>query len=874
MADSFDVVILGGGPGGYVAALRAAQLGAKAAIVEKDRLGGTCLVRGCIPTKALLQSSELYSLAKGGAEFGLVADSIAFDWAVAQKRKTAVVDQLVKGVEGLLKAGGVTVFRGAGRLGGKGTVKVGNESIQAKDIVIATGSAVSRIPLKGAEHTIDSDQILELKEMPARLSVIGGGVVGMEFAAMFAALGCKVTVLEMLPQVLPMVDMDLVNVYAKHLSGLGGVIHTNSKVAEVAKVKSGLQVRFSEGGEGGAVDADRVLLAVGRAPYTEGLGAEEAGVKLERGRVVVDPQLRATAPGVWAIGDVIGGIMLAHVASYEGICAVENIAGLRGGAPGSGSAGLAAAGGESPPHTLRTPDYHAAPNCIYTDPEIAHVGLGEKEAKEKGLDVKVGRFPFAASGRALTLGQSEGFVKVVADTSSGKLLGAHIIGPRATDLIAEATLAIQNGLTMEQLDLTIHAHPTLPESLMEAALAAQGRAIHIPNKRAAAPVAAATAAAAPAPAPVAATSNAAPVQNREKQMVASVKPPTTPPRPTKITPKGLELTNDNRDFLLGLHRQMQFIRRFEERTQEQYTKAKIGGYCHLNIGEEATVVGGIVPLKLTDYIFTSYREHGHAIARGIDPKAVMAELFGKETGTSHGRGGSMHMFDSDLRFMGGYGIVGGHLPLAAGGGWAVRYKKQKDVVFCMFGDGATNIGAFHESLNFSKVFNLPVVWFCINNRYGMGTPVEAASAVAEIYKKACAYDMESIQVDGMNVREVLLKTGEIVEKTRADSQPRFIEALCYRFKGHSVVDPDKYRSTEDKDRWRKSDPIVAFEHELEKAQLADEEHFKKVRMEVDAEVQDIIRYADESPEPKVEELYRYVYAGEWEDRPELRGDPL
>jgi pyruvate dehydrogenase E1 component alpha subunit len=336
----------------------------------------------------------------------------------------------------------------------------------------------------------------------------------------------------------------------------------------------------------------------------------------------------------------------------------------------------------------------------------------------------------------------------------------------------------------------------------------------------------------------------------------------------------LELTKENRDFLLKLHRLMQFIRRFEERTQEQYTKAKIGGYCHLNIGEEATVVGGILPLKLSDYIFTSYREHGHAIARGIDPKAVMAELFGKESGTSHGRGGSMHMFDSDLRFMGGYGIVGGHLPLAAGGGWAVHYRKEKDVVFCMFGDGATNIGAFHESLNFSKVFKLPVVWFCVNNRYGMGTPVEAASAVADIYKKACAYDMESIQVDGMNVREVLLKTSEIIEKTRADSEPRFIEALCYRFKGHSVVDPDKYRSNEDKEKWRKADPIVAFEHELEKVKLADEEYFKKVRMEVDAEVQDIIRYADESPDPKVEDLYKYVYADEWEDRPELRGDPL
>ncbi len=855
MAQSFDVVVIGGGPGGYVAALRAAQLGASTAIVEKDRMGGTCLVRGCIPTKALLQSTELYSLAKAGEPFGLVTGNVGFDWPTAQKRKTQVVDQLVKGVEGLLKAGGVTSLRGAARLAGKGQVAIDGETIAAKDIVIATGSAISRIPLKGAQLTIDSDRILELKEVPGRLAVIGGGVVGMEFAAMFAALGTKVTVLEMLPQVLPMVDADLVTAYAKHLTGLGGVIQTNAKVTEVGKAQGGLQVQFSAGGEGGAVDADQVLLAVGRSPYTEGLGAAEAGVKLERGRVVVDSHLRTTADHVWAIGDVIGGIMLAHVASYEGVCAVENIAG----------------------HADRVPEYHAAPNCIYTEPEIAHVGLGEKEAKDKGLEVRVGRFPFAASGRALTLGQSEGFAKVIADAGSGKLLGAHIIGPRATDLIAEAALAIQNGLTLEQLDLTIHAHPTLPESLMEAALAAQGRAIHIANRKISTPHPAPLAPTPPAAAQSAV--GAAPphgggVQNptphsrsgeakSNNRVVAAV----------DVSPKTLELSKSNKDLLLRLHREMQLIRRFEERTQEQYTKAKIGGYCHLNIGEEATVVGGITALKPNDYIFTSYREHGHAIARGVDPKAVMAELFGKETGTSHGRGGSMHMFDANLRFMGGYGIVGGHLPLATGAGWAVRYRKTKDVVFCMFGDGATNIGAFHESLNFAKVFKLPVVWFCINNRYGMGTPVEAASAVPDIYKKACAYDMESIQVDGMNLLEVMLRTSEIVEKTRADSEPRFIEALCYRFKGHSVVDPDKYRSQEDKEKWRKADPIVAFEHELEKAGLADEEYFKNVRVEVDNEVQEIIKFADESPDPKTDDLYRYVYAGEWEDRPELKADP-
>jgi pyruvate dehydrogenase E1 component alpha subunit len=349
--------------------------------------------------------------------------------------------------------------------------------------------------------------------------------------------------------------------------------------------------------------------------------------------------------------------------------------------------------------------------------------------------------------------------------------------------------------------------------------------------------------------------------------VATVKAPTSV---GDVTPQQLELRKENRDVLLKLHREMQLIRRFEERAQDQYTRAKIGGYCHLNLGEEATVVGGIFALKPNDYIFTSYREHGHAIARGVDPKAVMAELFGKETGTSHGRGGSMHMFDARLRFMGGYGIVGGHLPLAAGAGWAVRYKKEKDVVFCMFGDGATNIGAFHESLNMAKVFKLPVVWYCVNNRYGMGTPVESASAVADIYKKACAYDMESIQVDGMNLREVMLRTSEIVEKTRNDSEPRFIEALCYRFRGHSVVDPDKYRSQEDKEKWRKADPIVFFEHELEQAGLADEEYFKQVRQEVDGEVQEVIKFADESPDPQVDELYRYVYNAEWDDRPELK----
>jgi pyruvate dehydrogenase E1 component alpha subunit len=335
----------------------------------------------------------------------------------------------------------------------------------------------------------------------------------------------------------------------------------------------------------------------------------------------------------------------------------------------------------------------------------------------------------------------------------------------------------------------------------------------------------------------------------------------------------LELRKQNRNELLKLYRLMLLIRRFEERAQIEYTKAKIGGYCHLNLGEEATVVGGVVALKPGDYIYTSYREHGHAIARGVDPRAVMAELFGRETGTSHGRGGSMHIFDYQRRFMGGYGIVGGHLPLATGAGFAIKYRQAPDVVFCMFGDGATNIGAFHESLNFAKVFKLPVVWYCINNQYGMGTAVDRASAVSEIYRKACAYDMESIRVDGNDLLEVIRRTSEVVERTRRDSEPRFIEAVNYRFKGHSVVDPDKYRSDEEKQRWRDQDPVVRYELQLVEHRVASKEDLERIQDDVDREVEEIVKFSDQSPSPDVGELYRYLYADGFEvARQEVRVD--
>ncbi|HEY8644241.1 MAG TPA: dihydrolipoyl dehydrogenase [Candidatus Dormibacteraeota bacterium] len=839
---AYDVAIVGGGPGGYTAAIRAAQLGARTAIVEKDRLGGTCVVRGCIPTKAMLQSSEVFgTIATHGAELGVVADRLSFDYPAAKKRQVQIVDSLVKGVETLMKSNGVDYLRGHGVLGKSGKVTVDGQEITARDIVVATGSRPSTIPIPGVELTIDSDRILELQEAPKRLAVIGGGVVGMEWGALFASLGTEVTVLEALPQILPMVEADLVQLYRRHFEKMGGRIQTSAKVSEVAKVKGGLSVRFDVAGQADGVAADVVLLATGRVPYIEKLGLKNIGVELEKGRVIVDEHLRTNVDGVWAIGDVIGGIMLAHVAMYEGVCAVENIAG--GGRP-------------------RTPDYHATPNCIYTDPEIANVGFGEAAAREAGYEVNVGRFPLAASGRAKTLGQTEGAVKVVTDAKTGVILGVQMVGPHASDAIAEATLAVQHRHTVQDLDLTMHAHPTMAEPLLQAALAAEGRAIEIPNRRRVVALDPAHPTAVQSTSPVKGEENpsvARRVETRKPQARAEVTNGAAPAIAVK-DPEGIKLDKAHRQELLGLYRLMFLIRRFEERAQVEYTRAKIGGYCHLNLGEEATVVGGIVPLKAGDYIYTSYREHGHAIARGVDPKFVMAELFGRETGTSHGRGGSMHIFDYSHRFMGGYGIVGGHLPLATGAGFSIKYKKEKDVVFCMFGDGAVNIGAFHESLNFSKVLKLPIVWFCVNNQYGMGTPVEKASAVSEVYKRACAYDMESIRVDGMDVLEVIRRTHEIVEKTRADSEPRFIEAVNYRFKGHSVVDPDKYRSEEEKEKWRKGDPVVRFEHELEKAKVATGAELREVRNQVEAQVDEVVKFADESPEPPVKELYRFLYA--------------
>jgi pyruvate dehydrogenase E1 component alpha subunit len=321
---------------------------------------------------------------------------------------------------------------------------------------------------------------------------------------------------------------------------------------------------------------------------------------------------------------------------------------------------------------------------------------------------------------------------------------------------------------------------------------------------------------------------------------------------------------EDRDSLLSYYQQMLLIRRFEEKAGEMYTKAKIGGYCHLNLGEEATVVGFCAGLEADDYVYTNYREHGYAISRGISPGAVMAELFGKETGCSLGRGGSMHLFDVHRRFMGGYAIVGGQLPLATGAAFAIAYRNSHEVVACQMGEGTTNNGAFHESLNLAKIYHLPIVYFVVNNLYGMGLRVEKGSAVSEIYSKACAYDIASWRVDGNDVLAVRDAVRNAVKLAREQHEPCLVEAVSFRFRGHSVVDPDRYRDKQEVQQGRAADPINVFAQRLMAADLLDEKSVNEMEERVQHEVDEAVTFADESPFPSVEAfmqgLEEYVYA--------------
>jgi pyruvate dehydrogenase E1 component alpha subunit len=318
----------------------------------------------------------------------------------------------------------------------------------------------------------------------------------------------------------------------------------------------------------------------------------------------------------------------------------------------------------------------------------------------------------------------------------------------------------------------------------------------------------------------------------------------------------------DRDTLLRLYREMLLIRRFEEKTAEMYQAAKIGGFCHLNIGEEATIVGTISALRPKDYVYSTYREHGHAIAKGIDPKAVMAELFGKETGTSHGRGGSMHLFSQEHRFYGGYAIVGEALPIACGSGYAINYQGTDEVVMSIFGDGATNIGAFHESLNVAKLWHLPIVFVCVNNLYGMGTAVNRASAVTEIWKKACAYDMTGERVDGMDVLAVRRITDQLVAQAREQHEPSLLECVTYRYRGHSMSDPDTYRGKDEIKEWQTRDAIQNLGEHMKGQKMVSDEQLQRIDEEVTAQVDEAVKFAEESPEPDPKDLYRDVYADE------------
>jgi len=316
----------------------------------------------------------------------------------------------------------------------------------------------------------------------------------------------------------------------------------------------------------------------------------------------------------------------------------------------------------------------------------------------------------------------------------------------------------------------------------------------------------------------------------------------------------------DRETLLSLYRKMLLIRRFEEKTAEMYQLAKIGGFCHLNIGEEGAIVGTISALQKNDYVYSNYREHGHAIAKGVAPKVVMAELFGKQTGTSHGRGGSMHLFSQEHRFYGGYAIVAQALPLACGTGYAIRYQDRDEVVMSIFGDGATNIGAFHESLNVAKLWHLPIVFVCINNQYGMGTSVARASSVTEIWKKACAYDMTGERVDGMDVLAVRQATDQLVAQAREQHEPSLLECVTYRYRGHSMSDPDTYREKEEIKEWQARDAIVSLGDHLKQQKMASDADLQKIDDDVSAEVDAAVTFADESPEPDPRDLYLDIYA--------------
>ncbi|GAP15408.1 dihydrolipoamide dehydrogenase [Longilinea arvoryzae] len=462
----YDVVVIGAGPGGYVAAIRASQLGLKTAIVDKQWLGGVCLNVGCIPSKALLKNAELaHTLRERAKDFGISFENLNLDYSVAVKRSRQVSDRLTKGVGFLMKKNNIDVYMGTARLTGKTSVAVTDkdgkvQDLIAKNIIVATGAFSSTIP----GVTVDGEKIVSYKEAilqekrPESVVIIGGGAIGMEFATVWSGYGSKVTIVEMLPRVLPLEDEEVSSELTKAFKKRGVKILAGHKVQSVQATETGVKVVVSVDGQETALEAEQALMAIGFKPNSLNIGLEEAGVELnERKFVKIDEKMQTSVPNIFAIGDVTGQVLLAHVASAQGIIAAENIAGVE---------------------TI-TLDYRMMPHATYCQPQVASFGYTEAQAKEAGFEIKVGRFPFQPNGKALGMGETTGFVKIVTDASTGEILGAHMVGPDVSELLPELTLAQRMELTTEEIARNVHAHPTLSEAIMEAAEAAEGHSISI-----------------------------------------------------------------------------------------------------------------------------------------------------------------------------------------------------------------------------------------------------------------------------------------------------------------------------------------------------------------------------------------------------------
>ncbi|MDO6655194.1 dihydrolipoyl dehydrogenase [Anaerobacillus sp. 1_MG-2023] len=472
MAEEYDLVIMGGGTGGYVAAIRASQLGLKTAIVEKRELGGTCLHRGCIPSKALLRSAEVYATAKHGEEFGVMAKEIALDFKKVQERKQGIVDQLHKGVQHLMKQGKIDVFEGFGRILGPsifspmpGTVSVEmnngeeNAMLIPKNVIVATGSKPRTLPglEVDGEYVMTSDEALRMESLPSSIIIVGGGVIGIEWASMLVDFGVDVTVVEYADRIVPTEDKDISKEAHKLMKKKGIKLFTGAKVmGDSLTIDNGVSINAEHEGETKTFTADKMLVSVGREANVKNIGLENTTIEVDKGVIQTNEYYQTKESHIYAIGDVIGGMQLAHVASHEGITAVEHLA-------------------DQNPEPI---DYTMVSSCIYSSPEMASVGLTEDQAKEQGHNVKIGKFPFKAIGKALVFGESDGFVKIVADADNEDLLGVHMIGPHVTDMISEAGLAKVLDAASWEVAHTIHPHPTLSEAIGEAALAVDGKAIH------------------------------------------------------------------------------------------------------------------------------------------------------------------------------------------------------------------------------------------------------------------------------------------------------------------------------------------------------------------------------------------------------------